>query len=184
MGESRGQMEARLRREGRWDAFRARRKELKAGGMTGSEADAQAIEEFSQPLPRTDGDADRVPAEVFQGKSMPTQEIIGWVVDNIAISNVKPEDAPSPGAWAMLRWVQRTEANESVFWRLIFPKLSGPSKTDERDGSSGAKEIVDNTAELDALIGECLGENDEDECLGENQAESVLAGQETVGLGV
>ncbi len=122
MTESRGQMESRLKREGRSEAFGGRRMALKAEGLSGSDAYQLAVHEFSEPLPRADNNG-RVSASVFEGKSAPTSETIRWVAQNIAIADVKPENAPNSEAWGLLQWVQRSETSESEFWKSIYPKL-------------------------------------------------------------
>lgn len=122
MTESRGQMETRLKREGRSEAFEARCRALKAEGLSGSDAYQLAVHEFSEPLPRVENNG-RVPAKLFEGKVPPIRTTIEWVAQKIAISDVKPEHAPSSEAWGLLQWVQRSDTNESEFWRSIYPKL-------------------------------------------------------------
>ncbi|MDO8630197.1 MAG: hypothetical protein Q7R41_06860, partial [Phycisphaerales bacterium] len=46
MRESKAELTGRLRREGRWDAFKNRREELKAGGIPAGEAWTEAAAEF------------------------------------------------------------------------------------------------------------------------------------------
>ncbi len=52
MRESKAELTDRLRREGRWDAFKKRREELKAGGVPAREAWYQAAAEFPPDSPR------------------------------------------------------------------------------------------------------------------------------------
>ncbi len=186
MGESRGQMEARLRREGRWDAFGARLKELKAEGMTGTEAKAQAIEEFSEPLPRTDDDAGRVPAEVFQGKVSTAQAEVLWVKDHIGVTGVLPEDAPSSGAWGLYHRVMSEPANQTTFWTKIYPKIFPKTVAAEPAGPGGALAEDDNTDDLTELCDYLLKLKEKIEA--ESEAESAPNwagnGRGGVGLGV
>ena len=127
MSESRGRMEARLKREGRWDSFEARRRALKAEGLSGSSAYQKSVAEFA-PIPHDSShdERNRVPAQMFAGKTAATQETVAWVAQNIALTDVKPENAPSSESWAMLQWVRGAEANEREFWERIFTKLLPP----------------------------------------------------------
>lgn len=44
-----------------------------------------------------------------------------WVYQHIAVADVKPEDAPTPGAWALLKWAKR---NEDRFFEQVMPNPS------------------------------------------------------------
>jgi len=50
MRESKAELTDRLRREGRWDAFKKCREELKSGGMAASDAWDVAAGEFPPPV--------------------------------------------------------------------------------------------------------------------------------------
>jgi len=45
---------------------------------------------------------------------------VEWVKNHLAISDVGPEDAPSPGAWAMLESYRRTPHARQYFWEKIY----------------------------------------------------------------
>ena len=152
MGESRGQMEARLKREGRWDAFEARRKALRAEGMTGSEVYEQVISEFAEPLPRIHDETDLPPPEVFEGKTATEREEVTWVAGALAVTDPRPEQAPSAAAWGLYQWVATAPENQDVFWNKLYlgrrdapPKARlEPEELEEPEG--------DSDAELDALL--------------------------------
>lgn len=117
---------ARLKREGRLDAFQRRVRELKTGKKAKEERQEawwQACSEFEEPLsPAADdgqGD-DLVDAHVFAGKSAPKPAVIGWVADNIG-NDVTASDAPSPDAWHLLTWARKAQSNEHTFWRTLYP---------------------------------------------------------------
>ena len=46
-----------------------------------------------------------------------------WIYNNIAVKDVKPSEAPSPGAYAYLRWVQKDEQNEIDFFTKVYPRI-------------------------------------------------------------
>ena len=137
-GESRGHMENRLQREGRWEAFEARRRELKADGMTGSEAYQQAVTEFAEPLSRTDGAPELVPKGTFKGKRAPGRKAVEWVAEHVGIADVEPQDAPSGEAWSLLAWASSDASNTADFWKVVYPKiLPTKSQIDAEDTMRG-----------------------------------------------
>ena len=44
-----------------------------------------------------------------------------WVYQHMAVADVKPDDAPTPGTWALLKWAKR---NESRFFEQVMPKAN------------------------------------------------------------
>jgi hypothetical protein len=46
-----------------------------------------------------------------------------WIYNNIAIRNVRPEDAPSPGAFAHLKFVQENNDNKIDFFTKVYPRI-------------------------------------------------------------
>ena len=53
MRESKAELTDRLRREGRWEAFKKRREELKAGGTSANQAWFEAAAEFPAAVDRS-----------------------------------------------------------------------------------------------------------------------------------
>lgn len=151
IGESRGQMEVRLKREGRWDAFEARRKALRAKGLTGSDLYEQVISEFAEPLPRIHDETELPAQEVFEGKTATEREEVRWVAGALAVIDPRPEKAPSAAAWGLYRWVTRDPENQGFFWsKLYLGRPVTPSKARPEPNEPIEDENPD--AELEALL--------------------------------
>ena len=52
---------------------------------------------------------------------------INWIYNHLMVSDVKAEDAPSPGAWAHLQYHRSNDAAMSDFFTKVYPRLI-PSK--------------------------------------------------------
>jgi hypothetical protein len=52
---------------------------------------------------------------------------INWIYNHLMIADVKPSDAPSPGAWAHLQYHRSTPAAMDEFFTKVYPRLI-PSK--------------------------------------------------------
>ncbi len=151
--EYKSQVKVRLNEEGRWAEFVEFRESLKAKGMPSPDAWDTAIAAFpaveevegenpqsaaGRPPKRAPNaehmraqsarEKSRRPSSIFEGKTCPAHVSTHWVAANVAISDVKDKDAPSPEAWALLCWVQRNDSNEIEFWKNIYTKLL-PSRT-------------------------------------------------------
>jgi len=48
---------------------------------------------------------------------------LNWIYKNIAVKNLKPADAPSPGAYAHLQYIQTSEQNMLDFYTKVYPRL-------------------------------------------------------------
>ena len=48
---------------------------------------------------------------------------INWIYNHLAFADVKPEDAPSPGAWAHLQYHRSTPAAMDDFFTKVYPRL-------------------------------------------------------------
>ena len=99
----------RLRQEGRFKDFSARRKDLQAEGLSPSESWERAAAEFGFGEPRTVGESGfsspyQVTSEMFEGQTASLQSDFEWVYENQAVENVRPENAPSSGAWGLLQF--------------------------------------------------------------------------------
>lgn len=46
-----------------------------------------------------------------------------WIYHNIAVKNVKPKDAPSPGAYAHLKFIQQNDENRVDFFTKVYPRI-------------------------------------------------------------
>lgn len=57
-----------------------------------------------------------------------------WVFNHLAVKGVKPADAPSPGAYNYLRFVQMNQDNMVDFYTKAFPRLI-PAKSAQEDSN-------------------------------------------------
>ena len=154
VGESRIAATHRLQREGRWDeASRYRdevRRELRSEGKKRADANdgawAAMLEEFP---PLTTGTVAGKPAEPeddldlepllakLNGKAPDLPEDVLWVYTNLANKRAIPNDAPGPGAWALLSWAR---SNKDHFFQQMLPKAMTvvvDRKGTELDGAAG-----------------------------------------------
>ena len=162
MRETKKQRKARLKREGRWNAFLERRRELvEDEGMSPREARAQLSIEFA-PIPTGDGfhktdtrsDKDWVKKGDFAGKgtSLP-QKDIRWIFNHIGIKDVRPSDAPSAGAWGYLQAIKQNDEIMHDFYRSVYPRLlpsSSEIETESKfvdDGRRISQETIDLVAQ-------------------------------------
>jgi hypothetical protein len=134
--ESKEKLKTRLKQEGRWDEFIGYREGLKAKGLDAKSAWAKARQKFGPesyraPVAEADPDDDTVlPAgdavsmDVFCDKPPVTaRAVVQWVFDHIDIEDVKPEDAPSAGAWSFLQRVRTYPDLLKEFYRTIWAKM-------------------------------------------------------------
>jgi len=119
MLESADQFRERLREEGQFDTFVARRQELIAVGRTKGQAWEIAAQELGWGGSSLQT---AVPKECFAGKASDPVEDIQWAYRNLAISDVTPADAPGPGAWSMLQFARSHPAR---FFCGVFVKVMG-----------------------------------------------------------
>ena len=48
---------------------------------------------------------------------------INWIYNHLMIADLKPEDAPSPGAWAHLQYHRSSPAAMDEFFTKVYPRL-------------------------------------------------------------
>ena len=70
-----------------------------------------------------------------------------WIYNNMAVKNVKPSDAPSPGAYAHLQFVQENDQNKVDFFTRVYPRII-PAKSQVENVS---RYNDDNRTTLDIL---------------------------------
>lgn len=95
-------------------------------------------EAISLPMPyghvpevEASGDEDMYDLAAFGDKADADMDPVGdltWIYNNIPILDVKPEDAPSPGAFAHLKFVQASDDNKVDFFTKVYPRII-PSKS-------------------------------------------------------
>ena len=129
MRESKGELTDRLRREGRFDAFKKRREDLKAGGTPAGDAWRQAAAEY---LPECGNPTPQAPSrsltktEVRALKRKPCIDVgqaIRWAFDHLEGDWLQPRDAPSVGAWSLREWARSSPLARSDFYRLFAAKM-------------------------------------------------------------
>jgi hypothetical protein len=168
MAESRAALKQRLLHEGRWEAFKTRREELKAQGKTPQEAWEITISEYG-PIQSGDqagmaaasnngssadhtggsvGDSGCVP-ESGISKALPKKKRgsitkdFEWVYWNIGDPAVTPGDAPSLSAWWMLEKVRSNPTAQLEFIRTLLQRLR-PDKNEsesERFNDDGRAQL-------------------------------------------
>lgn len=118
-----------------WRAYCTRRAELKRRLGDVERAWQQAYVEVVVPAMRQEAGEDGaamldslsnwlVPAAMFADKpDVSSIEEVEWVKNHIAIADVRAEDAPSSGAWAMLYYVRTNHEGAKQFWTSINTKL-------------------------------------------------------------
>jgi hypothetical protein len=135
-------------REGRWEEAKKRREELKAGGMTATEAWMVVMKEFGAAGGEGAPPGEDQPAKKARKKSGGrsssrgfSREVLStakrpslrkgveWVYDALAIDDVQPEDAPSPGAYELYKWAKTDPGARDIFYK-DFVKALLPSRTD------------------------------------------------------
>ncbi len=99
----------RLRQEGRFKEFSALRKDLQSEGLSPSDSWTRAATEFGfgEPRPVTQGtpiNGHQVTAQMFEGRQSSVRSDFEWVYENQAVEDVRPENAPSSGAWGLLQF--------------------------------------------------------------------------------
>jgi hypothetical protein len=105
-----------------------------------------------------DGDEFLLPAELFEKPDVPLDplQIIDYVFDNIGIKDVKPEDAPSAGAYAYLKHVQQGPERMADFYKSVWSKTI-PSKSlieDVRNQNDDGRSNFELLERLEAEMGE------------------------------
>lgn len=115
---------------------------FEAGGLGDEEAEACRSEDLADPNGANDAAGASGSGEGADGESPPPLlkaadfeekdhvsflEQVEWVFDHIEISDVKPKDAPSAGAWGWLQLVRNNPAVKQGFYNQIVAKLI-PSK--------------------------------------------------------
>jgi len=76
-----------------------------------------------------------------------------WIYNNIGVKNVKPSEAPSPGAYAHLKFIQQNDANMVDFFTKVYPRII-PSKSQIESLNKFNDDGRDHLAILDRLAAE------------------------------
>ena len=167
--ESKQTFQARLVKEGRWQAFVARRNEIRMEpGMTKDRARELAVAEF--PPLRTssiseggeDGQGDTSYgkedfAEGATDAGAPEENYtvcVKWIAANLDNRDAKPSDAPAPWAWNLLIDARAdAKFRTTTFWGNIHAKVAGGRGDEEEEEARKAHDgnILDTIAKLTAI---------------------------------
>ena len=176
MTESRIAVTDRLRQEGRWEEaclYRDNiRKQLRADGMARADANDRAweamVEKFPPlpPVERKDDPDDWWPEDTVTRNGINRPNLVRdtlWVYEHLAQRNVQPQDAPSAGAWALLRWAREYR---NRFFEQLLPKAMSANVQPDRKGEKydafyDTTRKSDGMARLDALLQWGLKSNQE-----------------------
>jgi len=153
--ESRDELKKRLTDEGRWEAFKARRDELKSQGLLPRQAWEQARNEFDSQTKQDDkiesagsGNSSSDIKPVLQGGSLKPRrgsitKDFEWVYWHIGDECATAEDAPSSSAWWMLERVRSNPTVQIEFIRTLLQRLR-PDKNEsesERFNDDGRAQL-------------------------------------------
>ena len=127
----------RLRQEGRFKDFSARRKDLQAEGLSPSESWDRAAAEFGFGEPHSVAgggfsSTQQVTSEMFQGRTASLQSDFGWVYENQAVEDVRPENAPSSGAWGLLQFARMEPRAFYTEWLRMVARQEDELAEDRR----------------------------------------------------
>jgi hypothetical protein len=157
MTESKITLTHRLQREGNWDKASLFKDDcisrLRTEGKTRKEAQQAAWEEMEQCFPPLPSESEpealeASPSEWADRLSSSSDDFVGdvmWVYSRLGLPNVQPQDAPSSGAWSLLRWAKQ---HEDRFFEQILPKVMAKSaKTD----SCAEEELIEERQSIATL---------------------------------
>ena len=146
----------RLRQEGRFKEFSARRKDLQAEGRSPSESWERAAAEFGFGEPRTVAEGgfsspQKVTSEMFQGQTSSVQSDFEWVYENQAVEDVRPENAPSSGAWGLLQFSRMEPRAFYTEWMRMASRREDECAEERRfvdDANRSTEEIAEMLRQL------------------------------------
>jgi hypothetical protein len=131
--ESKAELTDRLRREGRFEAFKKRREELKASGVPAPEAWYLAATEFPPPVTQPAAKASAADLRALKGKpAVSVVQAAAWAFEHLDADWVTPADAPSAGAWSMREWAKSNMAARTEFYRTFVARIVQPPQEEAR----------------------------------------------------
>ena len=154
--ETHDQFRGRLREEGKFKDFSRRRKELQAEGLEAAASGSQAATEFGfgsgqstvQPSPLV---TRQVTSKMFEGRQSSIGTDFEWVYENQAVEDVRPEDAPSSGAWGLLQFSRMEPRAFYTEWLRMASRREDESAQERRfvdDASRKTEEIAEMLRQL------------------------------------
>jgi hypothetical protein len=191
MTESKIELTERLRREGRWsEASRFKDtalKEFRAKGMKRDEASDAAWEAMATAYPPLATSGESLPnlanatPDDLHGQDDELIDVdalvakqpydfardVAWVYEHLADRNVKPQDAPTVGAWSLLTWARRYK---NRFFEMVLPKAMAAHTDEEEKNQRAERRSID---EIRGILEELNQQWAED--LAANVSETVKA---------
>ena len=87
-------------------------------------------------------------ADVASKPQITVRRAVEWVFESVTVRDVTAEDAPSAGAWALLKWARSTPTNQSDFYKSFSSKmLPSRQQLDQEERKSDDASGVDETIE-------------------------------------
>ena len=74
----------------------------------------------------------QVTSEMFQGRTASLQSDFGWVYENQAVEDVRPENAPSSGAWGLLQFARMEPRAFYTEWLRMVARQEDELAEDRR----------------------------------------------------
>jgi len=146
-----------LKDQGKWDEFKAMRQSMEEHGRTKKGAYEEAARAYGMDkFLQLQGEASpmkhkapEMPSkDVFKGKTSTLRGDFQWVYENLSVDDVSPEDAPSSGAWGLLRFARSDTKTFYQEWMRLVAKAEDTSAL-EREVTEDARRT---TAEIAAKL--------------------------------
>ncbi|MCY3020141.1 MAG: hypothetical protein NTW87_14080 [Planctomycetota bacterium] len=144
------ELRARLETDGRWGEFVALRERLKHEGVVPREAWRQAEADLAaEPAVAEEADEAEAEAELeeFTGETggpVNLRRDVEWVYQHLTVKGVKAKDAPSAGAWGLLKHYRRPMHTAAFYTDFVVKLLPSKAALAEDAGNrqdDGRKEI-------------------------------------------
>lgn len=161
-----------LKKEGRWDEFRAFRQAAEDRGSSRKQSYTLAAKQFGYDLgasssPASTGPpsaAEGVPElpsryakkEEFGGEGSSLKQDYQWVYDNLAVEDVTPPEAPSSGAWGLLQFARTDPKSFYVEWMRMVSRQESSDEVMEGFTQDAARS-TDEIASMVRLLREAAG---------------------------
>jgi|GEM_PF-6164048 hypothetical protein len=153
---------AHLRKQGKFQEFKAMRLNLIEKGRTkkGAWEEASRVfgfdqwksgEEEAAPMEHTSAirpAPGRPNSSVFEGKVSSLRGDFGWVYDSLSLGDVSPDDAPSSGAWGLLEFARLDPKSFFTEWMRMVARSDDTSARD-REVTADARRA---TAEITEML--------------------------------
>lgn len=142
----------------RMDALKAQGLDLTARWLRLAEENGIDVESYVETpadFVDSDGDADlyealRLRELLSDGSRDDVRADVQWVRDHMDIVDTQVDEAPSPGAWSLLKWATENSDNRSDFymniWKCLMPAKAKSDVDEERrvrESSEDAIALVD-----------------------------------------